>query len=307
MKALVLTDDGLRLEASYPDPKPIDGEAIVRVLMAGICGTDLEVLSGYKRFRGVPGHEFVGRVEWCGTNPELEGERVVGEISVGCGTCDRCRRAGERHCGRRQTLGLAGRDGAFAELLRLPACNLHVAGREDDDSDVFIEPLAAALHVLSEVDVTEETRAVVLGPGRLGRLVAKVLAGRTSHVALVGRGDAAPSDADLVVDCTGSPQGIVRAMDVVVPRGTIVLKSTCSATAALPASIVTAAVVGEIAILGSRCGDSDDFEAARNAIALGAIDVAPLVEATYKLDDFALAFEHAARPGAMKILLDPTA
>jgi len=155
--------------------------------------------------------------------------------------------------------------------------------------------------------VTQDTRAVVLGPGRLGRLVAMVLAGRTKHVALIGRGDAAPTDADLVVDCTGSPQGVVRAMEAVIPRGTIVLKSTCAATAALPSSIVTAAVVDEVAIIGSRCGDEADFETARNAIALRTIDVAPLVAATYPLADFALAFEHAARPGALKILLDPAA
>ena len=306
MRALVLTDDGLRLEPSYPDPVPKDGEAVVRVLMAGICGTDLELLSGYKRFRGVPGHEFVGRVERCDSNPELEGERVIGEINVGCGACARCLRVGEHHCSRREVLGLVGRDGAFAEFLRIPARNLHVAGREDDDGDVLVEPLAAAMHVLSEVEVNEETRAVVLGPGRLGRLVAMVLSGRTRHVALVGRGDASPSDADLVVDCTGSPQGIVRAMEIVVPRGTIVLKSTCAATATLPASIVTAAVVDEIALIGSRCGDADDFERARNAVSLRSIDVAPFIEATYRLDDFALAFEHAARPGVLKILIDPT-
>jgi threonine dehydrogenase-like Zn-dependent dehydrogenase len=305
VKALVLGDDGLRFDPSYPDPVPQDGEALVRVLAAGICGTDLELLSGYKRFRGVPGHEFVGRVERCDSDPDLEGERVVGEINVGCRMCERCRRVGERHCARRETLGIAGRDGAFAEFLRLPARNLHLAGREDDDSDVLVEPLAAALHVLSEVEVTEETHAVVLGPGRLGRLVAMVLSTRTKHFALVGRNDAAPSYADLVVDCTGSPQGIVRALEIVTPRGTVVLKSTCASTATVPASVVTSAVVGEVAIIGSRCGDAADFDTARNAIALNSIDVSPLLESTYKLDDYARAFEHAARPGALKILLDP--
>jgi threonine dehydrogenase-like Zn-dependent dehydrogenase len=306
MRALVLTDEGLRLDAAYPDPEPKDGEALVRVLMAGICGTDLELLSGYKRFRGVPGHEFVGRVERCDSNPDLEGERVVGEINVGCGKCGRCRQGGERHCAAREVLGLVGRDGAFAEFLCLPARNLHVAGREDDDGDVLIEPLAAAMHVLRDVEVTEDTQVVVLGPGRLGRLVAMVLAGRTSHVALVGRDDAAPPEADLVVECTGSPQGLVRAMSVVAPRGTIVLKSTCAAAGDLPASVVTSAVVDEIAIIGSRCGDSSEFESARNAVSLRSLDVSPLIEATYPLADFARAFEHAARPGALKILLDPT-
>lgn len=307
MKALVLGDDGLQFDAAHPDPVPKHGEALVRVLVAGICGTDLELLQGYKRFRGVPGHEFVGRVERCDVDPDLVGERVVGEINFGCGTCGRCVRAGERHCADREVLGLVGRDGAFAEFLALPASNLHVAGREDDDCDVFVEPLAAAEHVLSAVEVGEATRAVVLGAGRLGRLVAMVLAGRGAQVSLVGRDDAAPKDADLVVDCTGSPQGIVRAMDVVIPGGTIVLKSTCAGDATIPASIVTAAVVNEVAIVGSRCGDADDFETARNAIALGSVDVESLVEAKYPLADFALAFEHAARPGALKILLDPTA
>jgi threonine dehydrogenase-like Zn-dependent dehydrogenase len=307
MKALVLTDDGLRLDAARPDPAPTRNEAIVRVLRAGICGTDLEMLRGYKGFRGVPGHEFVGEVEWCGSKPDLVGRRVVGEINVGCGQCERCRRAGRSHCERRDVLGIIGRDGAFAERLALPARNLHVVGDSTPlERAVLVEPLAAASRILDQVRVTDETHAVVLGPGRLGRLVAMVLKTRTPHVTLVGRGDAAPLDADVVVDCTGSPEGFARAMDAVIPTGAIVLKSTCAGDAALPVSLLTAAVVNEVEIVGSRCGTFDDFEKAVNTALLGSPALAPLVEATYPLTEFERAFEHAARPGALKVLLDPT-
>lgn len=304
MRALVLTGDGLRLDAAYPDPKPRKNEAIVRVTLAGICGTDLEMLRGYKGFRGVPGHEFVGVVEWCGKRPDLVGERVVGEINVGCGQCESCRTAGTHHCERREVLGIAGRAGAFAERLSLPARNLHPMGTTAPDAHaVLVEPLAAAIRILDQVRVTDRTRAVVVGPGRLGRLVAMVLRSRTEHVSLVGRGDPSPVRADLVVDCTGTPDGFARAIGIVGPRGTVVLKSTCAGEATHAASLLNAVVVGEIEIVGSRCGTSQDFEAARNSIALGTLDVAPLVEATYPLTDFERAFEHAARPGALKVLL----
>jgi len=303
VRALVLGDAGLRLEAAYPDPVPKDDEALVRVLVAGICGTDLEMLRGYKGFRGVPGHEFVGVVEQCASKSELVGRRVVGEINVGCRRCGRCRGGDERHCAQRTVVGILGRDGAFAELLALPVRNLVAVGDTAPECAVFAEPLAAAIRVVGQVRVSDRTHAVVLGPGRLGRLVAMALANRTDHVALVGRGEDAPRDADLVVDCTGSPEGLSRAVSIARPGGTVVLKSTCAGDQTVPAAIRNDVVVREITVVGSRCGTRADFETARNSLVAGSVDVAPLVEATYRLDDFARAFEHAARPGALKILL----
>ncbi len=305
MRALVLTDDGLRLDAAYPDPKPRKNEAIVRVTLAGICGTDLEILRGYKGFRGVPGHEFVGVVEWCGRRPELVGRRVVGEINVGCGLCKSCRRAGRNHCERREVLGLVKRDGAFAERLSLPGRNLRLLGSSPpDESAVFVEPLAAARRIFSQVKVTETTQVAVIGPGRLGRLVALVMRTRTPLVTLVGRNDPSPPAADVVVDCTGSPDGFARAVEIVRPCGTIVVKSTCAGDSVIPAALLTSVVVNEVTVVGSRCGDRDDFETAPAWLVAGTIDVSPFVEATYPLADFERAFEHAARPGALKILLD---
>lgn len=306
MKALVLGDAGLRLDAAHPDPQPRDDEALVRVLVAGICGTDLEMLRGYKAFRGVPGHEFVGVVERCASNPELVGRRVAGEINAGCRRCERCRGGDERHCAQRTVLGILGRDGAFAERLALPVRNLFDVGDVAPETAVFAEPLAAAIHVLSQVQVTERTRAVVLGPGRLGRLVAMALRGRTAHVDVVGRDDDAPRDADVVVDCTGSPGGLSRAVSIARPGGTVVLKSTCAGEETVTAAIRNDVVVREITVVGSRCGTRADFETARNSLVAGSVEVSSLVEATYPLDDFARAFEHAARPGALKVLLDPS-
>lgn len=306
MRALVLGEGGLVLDASHAEPQPRDDEALVRVLRAGICGTDLEMLRGYKGFRGVPGHEFVGIVEWCASKPELVGKRVVGEINAGCGRCERCRGGDERHCAQRNVLGILGRDGAFAERLALPARNLLDVGDAAPEIAVFAEPLAAALRLLGQVRVTGATRAVVLGPGRLGRLVALALRTRTQHVDVVGRADASPRDADVVVDCTGVPEGLARAVSVVRPGGSVVLKSTCAGDASVPSSVLTDAVVCEVTLVGSRCGTRADFVAARDALVAGTIDVGPLVEATYRLDEFARALEHAARPGALKVLLDPT-
>ena len=306
MKALVLTDAGLRLDANRPEPQPRDDDALVRVLRAGICGTDLELLHGYKGFRGVPGHEFVGVVERCAAKPELVGRRVVAEINAGCRTCERCRGGDERHCARRTVLGILGRDGAFAELLAVPARNLLDVGDLAPEIAVFTEPLAAALRAGDSIDIDADPRVVVLGAGRLGHLVAAAMRIELGHVELVGRNDRAEPDADVVVDCTGSPEGFARAVDLVRPRGKLILKSTCGGEAQVPASLLTKVVVNEIDVVGSRCGYRGCFRTALILLGDGKVDVAPLVEATYRLAEFARAFEHAARPGALKVLLDPT-
>ena len=308
MRALVLTDTGLVLDAAHPEPAARAGEAVVRVTRAGICGTDLELLRGYKGFRGVPGHEFVGVVERCDSRPRLVGKRVGGEINVGCGECGRCAEDCARHCASREVLGLVGRDGAFAERLALPAANLlEVPANVPDDEAEVAEPAAACWGILGAVPIGVTQRVVVLGRGRLGSLAAAVMQGAFGSIALVGRADPTPSGADVVVEATGSPDGFARALDIVRPRGMIVLKSTCAGGATIPASLLTRIVVNEVTVVGSRCGSHSDFEHALACIESRHADVRPFVAATYRLEDFERAFEHAARPGALKILLAPSA
>lgn len=320
MKALVL-DRELRFDPARADPEPGPGDAVVRVVRAGICGTDIEMVRGYKRaFRGVPGHEFVGVVESVAGPSGLVGRRVAGEINVVCGACATCRAGRRTHCERRTVLGIIGRDGAFAERVVVPVGNLHVLPDSvSDDAAVFVEPLAAAARVAEQVPCGPGVRAVVVGDGRLGLLVAQVLAiggasvtvlGRhAANVAIVGRRgigtaldarDVAPG-ADVVVDATGTPRGIGAAMELVRPQGTVVLKSTC-ATGVVHSVDWNRVVVDEISIVGSRCGP---FERAIHLLAAGAVDVASLVAARYPLDRGDEAFELASCPGVLKVLLEP--
>src|SRR5262245_26775390 len=189
MRALVLDAAGT-LRLGERDTPVADSECVIRVLAAGICGTDLELMRGYAGFSGVPGHEFAGIVEDApSADAAWIGRRVNGEITVGCGACDGCRVAGRGHCDRRSVLGIIGRDGAFAEYLSLPAANLHaVPDGVDDEAAVLVEPLAAACRVLEQIAVTPATRCAVIGPGRLGLLVALVLRTTGADVTIVGRG-----------------------------------------------------------------------------------------------------------------------
>lgn len=318
MRAVILAPSGKLTLGERAKPSAAS-ECVVRVLAAGICGTDLELTRGYATFAGVPGHEFVGVVEEA---PPADagwiGRRVTGEITVGCGTCAGCRVAGRGHCDRRSVLGIIGRDGAFAEYLSLPAANLHaVPDVVDDDAAVLIEPLAAACRVLNQTVVTPATRCAVVGPGRLGLLVALVLRDTAADVTIVGRGEArltlarslgfsaAAVDAastpsrffDLVVDATGRPEGLGVAKSLVHPRGTIVLKSTFHGET--PVSLASV-VVDEITIVGSRCGP---FSAALDRLANHRIDTRPLVDAVYSLDRFSEAF--AAASTGRKVILRP--
>ena len=320
MRALVL-DRELRFEPSWPDPEPGPGEAIVRVTRAGICGTDLALVHGYKgQFWGVPGHEFVGVVERADGPTSLIGRRVVGEINVACGVCRACRRGHRAHCEKRQVIGIVGRDGAFAERLAVPIDNLHTVPDDvPDDAAVFVEPLAAAARVAEQVHVGAGDRAVVVGDGRLGLLVAQVLAAEGAHVTSLGRhaaklavlerrGIATTSDpdevtpgADLVVEATGSRDGLDVALRLVRARGTVVVKSTCAGNA--PRNIDwNRLVVDEITLVGSRCGP---FSTAIRLLQQGAVDVASLIAARFPLEEGAAAFAEAARPGVMKVLLVP--
>ena len=317
MRAVVLDAGTLRL-ADRPTPSA-EFECVVRVLAAGICGTDLELIRGYAGFSGVPGHEFVGLVEDApAPDRDWIGRRVTGDITVGCGACDGCRVAGRGHCDHRTVLGIIGRDGAFAEYVTLPARNLHaVPDHVGDESAVLVEPLAAACRVLEQVPVTAATRCAVVGPGRLGILVALVLRDAGADVTIVGRGDArlalarslgfgiAAGEAvgplarrfDVVVDATGRPEGLAIAKSLVRPRGTIVLKSTFHGEA--PVALAPM-VVDEITLVGSRCGP---FDAALDRLAHRRIDTRPLVDAEFALDRFDEAF--AAAAAGRKVILRP--
>ena len=318
MRAIVLDPAGT-LTLGERDKPAAGSECLIRVLAAGICGTDLELLRGYAGFSGVPGHEFVGRVEDApSADAAWIGRRVAGEITVGCGTCEGCRAAGRGHCDRRTVLGIIGRDGAFADYLTLPASNLHaIPDGVDDMAAVLVEPLAAACRVLEQIPVTAQTRAAVVGPGRLGLMVALVLRGAGASVTTFGRGETRLALArrlglqtapvtprqqparrfDLVVDATGQPEGLAVARSLVRPRGTIVLKSTFHGETPLALSPI---VVDEVTLVGSRCGP---FDAAIDLLVRRAIDVGPLVDAVYPLERFADAFADAAT--GRKVVLRP--
>ncbi len=318
MRALVWDGQALAV-ADRPALRPRDGLARLRVSLAGICSTDLQLFRGYMGFTGVPGHELVGVVEEGPAH--LVGRRVTGEINLACGRCDLCGRGLGRHCPTRTVLGILGADGALAEEVLLPPANLHLVPDEvPDEAAVFTEPLAAAFEVLEQVHVRPGTAAIVLGDGKLGLLVAQVLHGAGARVLAVGRHAgklnvlarrgiptllAADAEAehlekvDLVVEATGSEAGLARAIALVRPRGTLVLKSTVAAKHALNLAPL---VIDEITVVGSRCGP---FPPALSALARGAVDVASLVERVYPLADGLAAVAHAGRAGALKVLVRP--
>jgi 2-desacetyl-2-hydroxyethyl bacteriochlorophyllide A dehydrogenase len=299
------------------DPVPGRGEALIRMTAAGICGTDLEIARGYLDFRGVPGHEFVGVVTEA-PEPGWVGSRVVGEINIPCRSCEACSKGLLRHCPDRTVLGIAGRDGAFAELLTLPVSNLHrVPDRIPDEAAIFTEPLAAAHEILEQVPVPERSRTLVVGDGRLGQLCAHVLARAGSPPVVCGRHPeklkrlsffgfqtmTAETDFerrfDLVVEATGSPGGLETALRAARPRGTVVLKSTYHGEAALALAGV---VIDEITLVGSRCGP---FEAALEHLSSDTSITDHLITARYCLDDVGDAFERATQPASLKVLLHP--
>jgi threonine dehydrogenase-like Zn-dependent dehydrogenase len=314
VRALVF-DGGLSYRTDRPVPEPPPGEARIRVRLAGICATDLAITRGYMGFSGVPGHEFVGEVD-AGPD-DWVGKRVVGEINAACGPCPTCEMGLPRHCPTRTVLGILGRDGAFAESLTLPVANLHpVPDEVPDEVAVFAEPLAAAFRIREQVQPQPEDTVVVMGDGRLGLLIAQTLAATGCRLTLVGRHPAklalakgwgietADTSAtlprvDLVVDATGAPDGLERALGRVRPCGTVVLKTTCAEAPAFnPAPIV----IDEVTVVGSRCGP---FPPALAALETGTVRVAPLIAATYPLAEGEAAFAHADRPGVLKVLLAP--
>lgn len=317
MRALWLEQQLLKMRDDVPKPALAPGEAVVRVALAGVCNTDLELVRGYYPYSGVPGHEFVGTVEAADDARRWHGRRVVAEINAACRSCATCRAGRPTHCGQRTVLGIVGRDGAFATHVRVPVANL-CAVPDDlaDEVAVFTEPLAAALEIQEQVPIASGHRVVVIGPGKLGHLVAQSLAPTGCDLLVVGRRpeplallaargirtapvvDVEPRRADVVVECTGNPDGLELARRAVRPRGTIVLKSTYHGAASID---LAPFVVDEITIVGSRCGP---FGPALALLARGTVDPRPLVEARYPLAEAVAAFEHAGRPGARKVLVE---
>jgi len=286
MRALWLENQKLSFRTDVPKPEA----PMIRTLFAGICNTDIELTRGYYPFRGIPGHEFVG---------ELNGKRVVGEINAVCHACEACRNGRPTHCERRTVLGIKDRNGAFAEYLTLPLENLHVIPDSiETEEAVFIEPLAAALEIQEQVAISADDRVLVVGHGKLGRLVARTLALTGCNLTVASRGAVVPEKHfDVVIECSGNPEGFEIARRAVRPRGTIVMKSTYAGGLTMNASSL---VVDEISLIGSRCGP---FDKAIDLLAAKRVEVRDLIDAIYPLDDALTAFEHAQRKGALKVLL----
>ena len=331
MRALVWDGRQLRLDPSYPSPlfkpKIEDGGSqiigatgsrpllsIVKVHLAGICSTDLQIFKGYMGFTGVPGHEFVGRV--VEASNDFAGKRVVGEINFGCGQCAACNRDLSRHCPNRSVMGILNADGAFAEYVSVPVENLHpVPDRVSDEEAVFTEPLAAAFEILTQIQLDPSDEVLILGDGKLGNLCAQVVRLSGAKITALGKhadklallkktgvrtmqlNDWKPRRFDVVVEATGSSDGLELALSAVRPRGTLILKSTIAGNHQVSLAPI---VVHEINVIGSRCGPFPDALA---ALAARQVAVTPLIEAIYSLNDGVAAIEHAGRRGARKILL----
>jgi 2-desacetyl-2-hydroxyethyl bacteriochlorophyllide A dehydrogenase len=313
MQALWLENHKIDLR-DIPQPDSL-GEALIRIRIAGICSTDLELVKGYYPYTGVLGHEFVGEVV-AAPDPSWIGQRVVGEINAICGTCETCRAGRPTHCENRTVLGIVRRDGVFAEYTKLPLENLHrVPASVSDEAAVFTEPLAAALEIQQQVQIKPTDRVLLVGAGRLGQLIAQTLALTGCHLGVVAR-HASQKDLlkargiqsitedelqshqwDAVVEATGSAQGFDLARKAIRPRGTLVLKSTYKGDVQVNFSSI---VVDEITVIGSRCGP---FAPALRLLETGEVDPMGLITAQYKLSDALRAFDLAAQPGMLKVLL----
>lgn len=324
MRALVYDGSQLRFDASRAEPRVAPGEALIRPLRMGVCKTDLEICRGYMGYKGVLGHEFVGVVESVADKgrSDLVGKRVVGTINCPCGKCDMCRGGLPEHCRDRTVLGILNRDGCFADRFTLPVRNLLVVPDSiDDDTAVFTEPLAAAYQILRQITIEGRPFITVLGDGRLGLLCAQVMSQLNATVRCVGKHPeklalcekwgvkhrllddvGLRQDQDIVVDCTGSPDGLRIAMQMVRPRGRIVLKTTVASDGKLPGVDLSPLVINEIQLTGSRCGP---FSEALSALAAEKIDVLSLISRRMRLSDGVEAMRTAARSDVLKVLLEP--
>jgi threonine dehydrogenase-like Zn-dependent dehydrogenase len=313
MRALVY-DQNLELKKNLPLHYTAN-EVLIKVIMAGICNTDIEITKGYMAFSGVPGHEFVGVVEKA-NNETLIGLRVTGEINCVCDNCYFCKKRMASHCSNRTVVGILNRDGAFSDYINLPEKNLHIIPETvSDEEAVFVEPLAAAFQILEQVNIKPEDRVVVLGDGKLGLLIAQVLSLQTKNLIAVGkhhnklqilenRGiqimhltDYSCLEADIVIEATGSASGFNMALDIVRPKGIIVLKTTIAENQNINFAKI---VVDEITVIGSRCGP---FEPAIESLSRRQLDVKPLISKIFDFENVIEAFEYATKPGVMKVLL----
>ena len=315
MRALWLENNQLGLRKV---PEPVrSGEALIRIRVAGICSTDLELVKGYYPFTGIPGHEFVGEVV-AANDQSWVGQRVVGEINITCGDCEQCLNGRPTHCENRTALGIFERDGTFAEFITLPISNLHrVPASVPDEKAVFTEPLAAALEIQQQVHVRPTDRVLVVGAGRLGQLIAQTLAltgcnlrvvARHAHqkkilaergIRIIAEENIQPWRWDTVVEATGSPDGFSLARQAIRPRVTLVMKSTYKGEMSVNFSSI---VVDEINIVGSRCGP---FEPALRLMEKGQVDPSMLIAAEFRLGEALSAFDRAAQPGVLKVLGTP--
>lgn len=312
MRALVY-DGQLKLQ-DVPLPHLGDGEALLKIRLAGICNTDLEIIHGYKGFTGILGHEYVAEI--VDGVPDRIGQRVVGEINVACGTCDFCIRGIPSQCRKRTVVGMIDHSGAFAEFLTLSIDNLYIVPDTiTDEQAVFVEPLAAATQILQQVHIHPDDDVVIIGAGKLGLLCAQVVALTGANLSVVVRhkkqaqllqkwgiksiyrDDIENGHSGIVIDCTGTAQGFSDAMAIVEPRGTIVLKSSYTD---IPRIDITQIVVNEITVVGSRCGS---FSTALRYLERGLIDVDSLIDSQYMLDDALDAITHAGEKGVLKVLL----
>lgn len=317
MKAIVF-DDELKIDKNYPMPEPKDGEALVKVVLAGICNTDYEITKGYMGYKGILGHEFTGIVESVNSSDKsLLGKRVVGEINLGCEQCEWCKKGLQRHCPNRGTLGIWQKDGCFAQYVTMPLNNLiEIPDSVTDKEAVFIEPLAAALEILEQLHIKPIDKVLVLGDGKLGLTTALALNASGLDVTLVGKHqnkldiakkqgvktqllcDKSQSrDYDIVVEATGSLSGFETSISSVKPRGTLVLKSTIAASKEFNFAPI---VIDEITVLGSRCGQ---FKPAMRYLEQKKIDFSPFISGVYNIDHALEAFEKNKDKDTLKILI----
>ena len=314
MQAIGLDQKGIRFTENHPLPSLSDNEVMVDVIKAGICETDLQLARGYMGFQGVLGHEFVG----IASSGKFRGQRVVGEINCNCRNCCLCQSDLGNHCDQRTVIGILNHDGSFAEQVAIPESNLHlVPDTITDDQAVLIEPLAAALEIGTQIDLTKCQQAVILGDGRLANLCAQVIARQVTELTVVGKHSKKLSrfkklgistrslegldlnkTFDLVVDCTGSETGLPLALKLVKPRGTIVMKTTVAQQHNLSLAPI---VIDEITLVGSRCGP---FDLAIEMLKAGHLDLEGMITHRFPLRDAERAFAAAIAPDAFKVVFE---
>lgn len=314
MRAITLQNGKLQFDAERPTPAISEGSVRVRVLQAGICETDLQLVSGYMGFEGVLGHEFVGIAE----SGRYEGQRVVGEINCVCNNCELCKNGHDNHCPNRTVIGILNHDGAFADYVAVPEENLHfVPDSISNDEATLVEPIAAALRIPEQVDLVSGMRSIVVGDGRLGNLCAQVLQQAKTDVTVLGKHSDKLNtfedmgiatcllsnideldSAELVVDCAGSSSGLQTAVSLVKPLGTVVMKTTVAEEHSLPLAPI---VINEIRLAGSRCGP---FDKAIQSLTEKQFRLNNFVSGRYPIEQFATAFSHAKQKDALKVMLE---